>query len=120
MFDFVRDIFWEGNYDEIECMVNELEELVSRGKERLAELTHEVKYTWTIEKYNMSRTNEVILYCKGEDLEYWVEDSVINDIYEAAEDYYNKNNLKNTGVNLEEFQDDCINDNHYKFSFKEI
>ena len=120
MFDFVRDVFWEGNYDEIECMVDELEGLLERGKERLAELTHKVKYTWTVEKYNMSGTDEATLYCKEGDLEEWVADSVVGDIYSAAEEYYNKNDLKNKGVNLEEFQDECTNDGNYKFSFEKI
>ena len=120
MFDFVRDIFWEGNYDEIECMVDELEELVERGKERLAELTHKVKYTWTIEKYHTVGTNEATFYCKEEDLKEWVEDSVVGDLYDAAKDYYNTHNLKNTGVSLEELQDDFTDANHYNFSFEKI
>ena len=120
MFDFVRDIFWEGNYDEIECIIDELEGLVSRGKERLAELTHKVKYTWTVEKYNMSKADEVTLYCKEEDLEEWVEDSVIGDLCDAAMEYYEKNNLKSKGMSLEELQDDFTSANNYKFSFEKI
>lgn len=120
MFDFVRDVFWEGNYDEIECMVDELEGLVERGKERLAELTHKVKYTWTVEKYNMSRTDETTLYCKEEDLEEWVEDSVIGDLCDAAREYYEKNNLESKGINLDELQDDFTSANNYNFSFEKI
>lgn len=122
MFDFVRDVFWEGNYDEIECMVDELEELVERGKECLAKLTHKVKYTWTIGKYHTVATNEKTFYCKEEDLAEWVEDSVIGDLYDAAKDYYNdnKNILKDKGISLEELQDDFTNDNNYNFSFEKI
>lgn len=120
MFDFVRDIFWEGNYDEIECMVDELEGLVERGKERLTELTHKVRYTWTTEKYNISKTDETVLYCKEEDLEEWVEDSVIGDLCDAAMEYYEKNNLKSKGMSLEELQDDFTSANNYKFSFEKI
>lgn len=120
MFDFVRDVFWEGNYDEIECMVDELEGLVERGKERLAELTHKVKYTWTIGKYHTVGTNEATFYCKEEDLAEWVEDSVIGDLYNVAKDYYNKLDLKSKGISLEELQDDFTNDNNYKFSFEKI
>ena len=120
MFDFVSDVFWEGNYDEIENMVDELEGLVERGRERLAELTHEVKYTWTVEKYNMSGTGEATIYCKKEDLEEWVEDAVVGNIYEAAEEYYVKNGLKNKGVDLEELSNDFTNSDNYKFSFEKI
>lgn len=120
MFDFVRDVFWEGNYDEIESIVDELEGLVERGKERLAELTHKVKYTWTVEKYNMSRTDETTFYCKEEDLEEWVEDSVIGDLCDAAREYYEKNNLESKGINLDELQDDFTRVNNYNFSFEKI
>ena len=120
MFDFVRDVFWEGNYDEIENMVDELEDLVERGRERLAELTHKVKYTWTIAKYHTVGTNEVTIYCKEEDLEGWVEDSVTEDLYLAAEEYYVQNGLKNKGVDLEELSDDFTNPDNYKFSFEKI
>lgn len=120
MFDFVRDVFWEGNYDEIECMVDELEGLVERGRERLAELTHKVRYTWTTEKYNISKTDETVLYCKEEDLEEWVEDSIIGDLCDAAMEYYEKNNLESKGISLIELQDDFTSANNYKFSFEKI
>jgi hypothetical protein len=120
MFDFVSDVFWEGNYDEIECMVDELEGLVERGKERLAELTHKVKYTWTIGKYHTVGTNEATFYCKEEDLEEWVEDSVVGELYDAARNYYNEHNLKSKGINLEELEDDFTNPDNYKFSFEKI
>lgn len=117
MFDFVSDIFYEGNYDEILALVGELTYWAERGENLLLEMTHDIEYTWENEKYDVKCSGNAEIISKKERLEKAVEQYLFdNEISDAASDIYKKLRLEEQDVDYDDFEDDFF-DNviiHYK------
>lgn len=117
MFDFVSDIFYEGDYDEILALVGELTYWAERGENLLLEMTHDIEYTWENEKYDVKCSGNAEIISKKEHLEKAVEQYLFdNEISDAASDIYKKLRLEEQDVDYDDFEDDFF-DNviiHYK------
>jgi len=109
MFDFVSDIIADGNYEEIEGILSDLEYYTERAKQVLKELTKTVQYTWVNEKENITRTGTLEVKCKDRDVNQWVEEILYEgEISEVASDLFTEYGLGDEGVDYYKWVDEFI------------
>jgi len=112
MFDFVSDIIADGNYEEIEGVLGELEYYIEKAKEALKNLVHDVEYTWTNEQYNVTHTGVIRgLRCDEKDLMDWVVESLYEDggdLYETANHLFNRLGFAYKDVDYNKWVDEFI------------
>lgn len=109
MFDFVSDIIADGNYEEIEGILSDLEYYTERAKQVLKELTKTVQYTWVNEKENITRTGTLEVKCKDKDVNQWVEEILYEgEISEVASDLFTEYGLGDEGVDYYKWVDEFI------------
>lgn len=116
MFDFVSDIIADGDYEEIEGILGDLEYYTERAKQALKELTKTVQYTWTNEKENVTRTGTLEVKCKDRDVEQWVNEILCDEeIPEVASDLFTEYGLGDEGVDYDKWVDEFIENSHISY-----
>lgn len=109
MFDFVSDIIASGDYEEIECVLSDLEYYTEKAKQALKELIKTVQYTWVNEKENITRTGTLEVKCKDRDVQQWVEEILFDsEISEVASDLFTEYGLGDKGVDYYNWVDEFI------------
>lgn len=109
MFDFVSDIIADGNYEEIEGILSDLEYYTERAKQALKELTKTIQYTWVNEQENITRTGTLEVKCNDRDVNQWVEEILYEgEISEVASDLFTEYGLGDEGVDYYKWVDEFI------------
>ena len=119
MFDFVSDIIADGNYEEIEGILSDLEYYTERAKEALKSLVHDVEYTWTNEQYNVTHKGVIRdLRCNEESLNDWVAETLCEDggdLYETANHLFSKLGFAYKDVDYNEWMDEFIENSQISY-----